>query len=239
MKNRRLTIFCVAMIALAGAPRVWQEAGKLLAFAQHKAQVKFWSMVLQPKARESAGGAELVASAQLFETSPSSLNSVCALKDVKAPINQVWSNSRQTRRRGDSASSEAKAGAQPPVVTEPLSHAGLIAKALKAPRGDSHAESLRHSRNTFEIRPSEIAELRSALLARHSAAVAPSPAAIKADTYRFVVLPSMAPVASALTEKETVMQFKVLKKTFEEPRLIRQKTRIPVGKGVVAFIPAT
>jgi hypothetical protein len=49
----------------------------------------------------------------------------------------------------------------------------------------------------------------------------------------------MSPVASALVEKESVVQFKLLKKTFEEPKLIRQKTRLPVGKGVVSFFPAT
>jgi hypothetical protein len=232
MKNRRLTIFCVAVIAIAGAPRVWQEAGKLLALVQHKAQVKFWSMVLQPKTRESAGTA-LVASAQPFETSQATLNSVCPLHDVESRGTQVWSNSKQTRK-ADSASAESKAGAQrSTAAVMPLSHAGLIAKALKAPRGDSGAESLRHSRNAFEIQPSEIAESRAEALARHSAA-SPYPQAIKADTFRFVMLPAMSPVASSLTEKETVMKFKLLKKTSEEPKVIRQKIRIPVSRGISA-----
>jgi hypothetical protein len=230
MKNRRLTIFCVALIALAGAPRVWQEAGKLLALVQHKAQVKFWSMVLQPKTRESAGTV-LVASAQPFETSHATLNSVCPLHDVESQGHQVWNNSKPTRRT-DSASAESKAEAERPMVVTPLSHAGLIAKALKAPRGDSHAESLRHSRSTFELQPSEIAESRSALLARHSPAIY-SPT-IKADTFKFIVLPAISPVASTPTRKETIMQFKLLKKTSEEPKVIRQKTRIPVSRSIAA-----
>ena len=235
MKNRGLTIFCVAVIALAGAPRVWQEAGKLLALVQHKAQVKFWSMVLQPKTRESAG-TELVAAAQPFETSPANFDSACPLNGVESQGNQVWSRSKQTRK-ADSVSVESKARAQRPAQVAPLSHAGLIAKALKAPRGDSSAESLRHSRSTFERQALEIAESRTDLLARHGAAIVPYPP--KADTFRFVMLPTMSPVASALTEKETVMQFKLLKKISEEPRLIRQKTRLPVSRGVVGFLPAT
>jgi hypothetical protein len=237
MKNRRLTIFCVAVIAIAGAPRVWQEAGKLLALVQHKAQVKFWSMVLQPKTRESAGTA-LIASAQPFETSPANFNSVCPLHDVESLGAQVWSRSKQTRKV-NSASVESKARAQQPAALEPLSHAGLIAKALKAPRGDSRTESLRHSRSTFELQPSEIAEIRAEALARHCVTVAPYPPSIKADTFKFIVLPSVTPVASTPKEKEAIMQFKLLKKTSEEPKLIRQKTRIPVSRGAVAFFPAT
>ncbi|HEX8921326.1 MAG TPA: hypothetical protein VF766_07595 [Pyrinomonadaceae bacterium] len=237
MKNRRLTIFCVAVIALAGTPRAWQEAGKLLAFVQHKAQVKFWSMVLQPKARESMG-AELVASAQPFEMNRASLDSTCALKGVEAQGNQAWSSLKQTRKV-NSASSAPKAEAQRTMELPPLSHAGLIAKALKASRGDSNAESLRHSRSTFEKQQLEFAESRGALLARHSVPVAPHPPASKADTYKFVVLPEISPVAAALIEKEAGIKFKLLKKPSTEPKQIRQKTRLPVGRSAAAFFPGT
>jgi hypothetical protein len=237
MKSRRLTIFCVAIVALAGTPRAWQEAGKLLAVVQHKTQVRFWSMVLQPKNSESAG-AELVAAAQPFETDPASLDSNCPLEQRESQGHQVWNYSK-TARRIESTSSRPQAEAQRPSAVAPLSHAGLIAKALKAPRGDSRAESLRHSRSIMESQPFEVSESRPAVLARHSAPAAPRPPASMGDTYTFVMLPAISPVASALVEKENVVQFKMLKKTFDEHKLIRQKGRLSAIRGVMTFLPST
>lgn len=48
MKHRRLTILFV-MLTLAGSPQVWRQIGNLIDAVQHKAQVKFLSMVLSPQ----------------------------------------------------------------------------------------------------------------------------------------------------------------------------------------------
>src|SRR5215210_5444198 len=107
MKSRRLTIFCVALMVVAGTPRAWQEVNKLLAVVQRKAQAKFWSMVLQPKDRESAGG-ELIAAAELFELSPAKVDSNCALDRRESQGDQISDSSKAIRRTA-SASSQPKA----------------------------------------------------------------------------------------------------------------------------------
>lgn len=238
MKNRRLTIFCVALVALAGTPRAWQEAGKLLAAVQHKAQVKFWSMVIQPKTRESAG-IELVAQAEPFEINAASLDSNCPL-EVKAPRSQqARSNSQGSK--AVSALSQPQQRAQQKTGVAPLSHAGLIAKALKAPRGDSNADSLRHSRSyTFDARLTEVIESHPSLLAFNGKQRAPLPPAGKGDTYSFVVIPAVSPaVATTLMEKENLLRLKVLRKAIEEPKTIRQKTRLPAVRGTATYFPAS
>jgi hypothetical protein len=239
MKNRRLTVFCLAALALAGTPRAWQEASKLLAVLQHKAQVKFWSMAMQPKNRESAD-TELIAAVQLVESSPAELDSNCPLEQKESPANRVAGNS-QAGRKLDSASLRPQARTErQSAEAVPLSHAGLIAKALKAPRGDSNAESLRHSRSIPEIEPSEIAVGRSELLALHGSPVAaPRPAAgKKEDTFRFVMIPAPNAAPIPLT-KEAIVQFKLLRKAVEEPKTIRQKNRPPVIKGATAYSPGS
>ena len=240
MKSRRLMIFCVALVALAGTPRAWQEAGKLLAAVQHKAQVKFWSLVLQPKNRESAA-TELVARASRpSEISPASLDSNCPLEPVTTQRVLASSNSR-AGRRVDSASfqPQRKAQRENTSVTTPLSHTGLIAKAVKASRGDSNAESLRHSRSIPESELSGVSEIRPSLMALASKSAAPLPPASKNEAFKFVMIPAPSPAVSALVEKENLLRLKVLRKAIEEPKTIRQKTRLPVVRGTAAFFPAS
>lgn len=236
MKNRRLTIFCVALVALAGTPRAWQEASRLLAAVQHKAQVKFWSMVMQPKTRQSAG-VELVARAEPFEIDAASQDSNCPLESVKPVSHQARSNSKAVRKV-DAASFQSQKGAERQVA--PLSHAGLIAKALKAPRGDSNTESLRHSRSfALESRLTEVVESHPALLALDKSVAPKAPAAGKGDTFKFTMLPAGSPaVASALMEKENVLRLKMLRKAVEEPKTIRQKNRPPVVRGTATYFPS-
>lgn len=245
MKNRRLTIFCVALLALAATPRAWQEAGKLLAAVQHKAQVKFWSMVLQPKTRESAG-LELVASAQPLTINAARPDANCPIQLETLRNNQAKSTSKAARRQA-SASWQSPQAAQQQQREDtggtPLSHAGLIAKALKAPRGDSNTESLRHSRSfSVESRLSEVAESHSAMLAldRTPAAALPPGAVGKGDTFKFLMLPAVSPaVASALSEKDNALRLKMLRKAIEEPKTIRQKNRLPVVRGAATYFPAS
>ena len=236
MKSKRLTIFCVALIALVGTPRAWQEVSKLLAAVQHKAQVKLWSTVLQPKNRESAD-AELIATAQTFATSPAEFESDCPLERSKSQGNQV-SSSSQSGRRADSASTQPKARAQRPSTIAPASHAGLIAKSFKAQRENSSTERLRHYKNIPESQPTAVAGSNPASLSVYSTTALPRPAGSKSDTFRFAMMPAISPVASVLAEKENIVQFKMLKKALEENKLMRQKGRLPVSRGA-APLPAS
>jgi hypothetical protein len=235
MKSRRLTIFCVALMVLAGTPRAWQEVNKLLAIIQHKAQVKLWSMVLQPKDDEPADR-EMVAAVQLFEPLPAKLDSNCTL-DHQESTGEQLSNNSKTGRRTDAASAQLKPRARQQAASAPTSHAGLIAKSFKALREKSNAERLFNFRSVPESQPSEVVARSSpSPLAVHDAATPPHPPASKSDTFRFVMIPAPSPVASSLVEKENMPQLKMLKKTFEENKWIRQKGRLlPVSRGVAAF----
>jgi hypothetical protein len=235
MKNRRLTIFCVALMVVAGTPRAWQEVNKLLAIIQHKAQVKFWSMVLQPKDGEPADG-EMVVAVQLFETIPANLDSNCSLESQE-PQGEQMSRNLKTGRRADSASAQLKARRQRQTASAPASHAALIAKSFKALNEKSNAELLSYFRSTPESQPSGVvARSAPAPPAPRGAAALPHPPASKSDTFTYVMIPATSPVASSLIEKENLPQLKMLKKTIEENKWIRQKGRLlPVSRGVAAF----
>ncbi len=231
MKSRRLTIFCVAMIALAGTPRAWREVGKLLAVAQHKAQVKFWSMVL-PGERESAG-AEMIAAAEPLESSSVEVASNCPLQRGESE-NQASSRFNTNRRTTTPASVRSQARAQREADSTPASHAGLIARALKAPRGDGSAESLLRSRTVWERQASAIAVNVPAPLVMPNAATLPHQPPSKDNTFIFVMPPPASP-ATSLVEKEAVIQFRLMKKSVEAGKLLRQKGRFPASSGAAAF----
>ncbi len=232
MKSRRLTIFCVAMIALAGTPRAWREVGKLLAVAQHRAQVKFWSMVL-PGERESAG-AEMVAAAEPLESSSVEITSNCPLRRGETRENQA-SSSFNVNRRTAPASVQSQARAQRETDGAPASHAGLIARAPKAPRGDGSAESLLRSRKVWEVQSSAIALNVPSHLVQPSAATLPHQPPSKDNTFVFVMPPPASPAAASLVGKEAVIQFKLMKKSLEGGKLLRQKGRFPASSGAAAF----
>jgi hypothetical protein len=243
MKSRRLTILCVSLVALAGTPRAWQEAGKLLSAIQHKAQVMFWSQVLQPKARESSVGSELVASARAVEMSPAGVDSNCPLNHVESRDKQAAANSKAGRRVA-SASVQSKAsaraqGVEADSLVAPNSHADLIAGAYKALRENSSVDQLRRLERIQERRGlSGIAMSRPAppaLPAVVTSALPHPSAANKTENFKFVMIPAISPVASALVEKENVVQFRMLRKTIEDSKLMRQKNRLPLSRGAAAF----
>src|ERR1044071_3096148 len=231
MKSRRLTIFCVAMIALAGTPRALREVGKLLAVAQHRAQVKFWSMVL-PGERESAG-AEILAAAESRDSSSVEIASNCPLQRGDSWENQA--SRRFNTNRKTAASVRSQARAQRETDSAPASHAGLIARALKAPRGDSGAESLLRSRTVWERQPQAIAVNVPAPLVMPGAATLPHQPPSKDNTFIFVMPPPAPAATSTLAEKEAVIQFQLMKKALEGGKLLRQKGRFPASSGAAAF----
>lgn len=234
MKSRRLTIFCVAMIALAGTPRVWREAGKLLAVVQYKAQVKFWSMILQPGERESAG-AQMIAAAERWGSSSVEVSSDCPLHRGESRENQASSRSNANRRTIPASLKSQASRAQREIDSAPASHAGLIARALKAPRGNSSAESLLRSRTVWEHQVSAIAGNVPVPLVLPNAATLPHQPPSKGNTFDFVMPPPAAPVASYLVGKEAVVQFKLMKKSLDAGKLLRQKGRFPASSGITAF----
>jgi hypothetical protein len=231
MKSRRLTIFCVAMIALAGTPRAWQEVGKLLNIVQHKAQVKFWSMVL-PGDRESAK-TELIAAVQLSESEFADVASTCPTSNGESWKNRAPGSSKANHVIAR-ASVQTKARAQRQTDGAPASHAGLIAKAIKAPRVDESVESLLRSRKMWESLPSAVALNAPTPLVIPNAATLPPQPASTSDTFRYVLIPPAYPVAASLVEKEAVLHFKLMKKSIEDRKLLRQK-RLPVSNGFTAF----
>ncbi len=236
MKSRRLTISCVAMIALAGTPQAVQEVSKLLAIVHYKAQVKFWSMVSQPGERE-AGRTETLAATRPLKASSTEVASNCSLP----PRAEAWTNrklsSPKANRRASLASYQPSASA--PRTSATALDAGLIARrAPEAPRENNSAERLLHARSVWESQPSRIVEVRPASPPLPgSAASFPHPPTSKGDTFRFVTIPTINPVVvSALTDKQAIVQFKLMKKSLEDSKLIRQKVRFPpVSRGAAAF----
>lgn len=246
MKSRRLTILCVALVALAGTPRAWQEAGKLLAAIQHKAQVMFWSQVLQPKTRESAGS-ELVASARPAQMSPAAFDAGCPLTRAE-PRDRQSAISFKAGRRASTAVVQPKGasrvrGMEADNLIAPNSHADLIAGTYKALREKSAVEELRRFERIQERRASGIAMSSPAppampTMVTPAPALPHSSAASKAENFKFVMIPSISPVASALIEKENVVQFRMLRKIIEDSKQMRRKNSLPVSRGAAAF-PST
>ncbi len=52
MKHKRMAMLFV-LVTFAGSPPVWQKLGNLIAAVQHRAQIKFLSMVLSPGTGEA------------------------------------------------------------------------------------------------------------------------------------------------------------------------------------------
>jgi hypothetical protein len=238
MKSKRLTISCVAMIALAGTPQALQEVNKLLAIVQYKAQVKFWSMVSQPGERE-AGRTETLAATRPLKASSTEVASNCPLP----PRAESWTNrklsSPKANRRASLAFYQPSASA-PRTSAATTLDVGLIARrAPEAPRENDSAERLLHARSVWESQPSRIVEVRPASppLPGSASSSLPHPPTSKGDTFRFVTIPMINPVVvSALTEKQAIVQFKLMKKSLEDNKLIRQKVRFPpVSRGAAAF----
>jgi hypothetical protein len=216
MKSRRLTILCVAAIALAGTPRAWHEFRKALAFVQHKVQVKLWSMVLEPKDHRT--DVQLVEAIQQSGAKPVEVASNCPSEREESQRNHV-SNRSETERRTDFP--RFRPGkAREEIAAAP---ATLIAKALKTPRGVGSLESLGHGSVTIGD-PLGFAESGELSLISGTAAALPQPPAGKAEAFKFALIPMANPIVSTLLEKETVVQLKLMKKVLEENRLIRPKS---------------
>ena len=227
----------MAVIALVGTPRAWQEVSNLLAAAQHKAQVKFWSMVLEPGERE-AGATELVAAAQPFAAQPAVPASDCPLNNTEPQEKQASNKSGASNSRTDSARLQPRQKAQQPAASAPASHGGLMATAPRALTEGGSAEHTYYFKGVPAVPPPSIAKgplTPPAVIG----AVPPEALASRGDSYRMVMIPITDPAAMALFEKENIVQWKLLKKS-EESKTSRQRGRLPVGRAtVVTTVPAS
>jgi hypothetical protein len=241
MKSRRFTALCVALVALAGTPRALQEGGRLLAIIQHKAQVKFWSMVLEPKATAESADTQLLATARPLAR-PITLESNCPLQAAESQVTQQARSNSRAGLKADTVS-RPKAGTRQQMVSAPSSPAGLMAANGKAlfERSRAPQPQLRHLKRLPAHPPVAITETVPATLALQKAAVESLPtAAGRPDTFRFVMAPAVNPVASVLVEKENIIQLKMLRKSFEDSKQPRhkEKGRLPIGRGVPSYVPA-
>ena len=221
MKSKRLTILCVAVVALAGTPRVWNEAGKLLAIVQHKAQVKFWSMVLGPGAQESSS-VELVAnnSSSKMRSTEASLN--CDLEDGSRPANLAKAAKSGQR---DSIRRDSRGKARQKTAGATVFSDALIAKALKTPREGNGSESFRHIRYISESEPSLLAERSLTPIVLDGLAALPQQSWNEGNSLRFVMAPATGRLASTLGEKDAFLLLKTIKKAVEDNKLARPKVR--------------
>ena len=231
MKSRRLTLVCVAAVALAGTPRAWQEIGNLLSAAQQKAQFKFWSMVMRPN--ESAE-VELIAVAEAAGQDAITAHNVspCTSSGSELLENFEPASYREVRRAATNAPSGPKAFAR----RQPAEAVGLIAHARrKAPAGKDGVELPRGFKEKKDP-DFEFVEVAENLHAPNTATPAH---AIPVDTLTFAQLPTVAPVAAAFSQKEVTYQFKLIKKTLNENcPLLRQRGRLPAIRLATSF-PAT
>lgn len=227
MKSRRLTILCVAAIALVGTPRAWQEMSNLLAAAQQKAQLKFWSMVMRPAEPVEV---ELVTAAESEEAAPAHVASNCSLERES-----VEPAGYGEARKAGPAAARPKASARRERPSSDLQ--GLIAHARKkAPVIDKESIELALRLGGLEERDFEFSEIGGELPARVAKAkqhARPVPA--PGDTLSFVQVPDVAPVAAALSDKEATYQFKALKKALMDNKALRQRGRVPGFRGPAPF----
>lgn len=101
MKNRRLNVLFIAIIALAAAPQAFHDAQRLVKAAHERAETEFWSVFLSYQVPESneaktSGKIELVAARSQQATTES-----CAIEPVAARSAEAirYSRSNETRAR--------------------------------------------------------------------------------------------------------------------------------------------
>jgi hypothetical protein len=82
MKNRRLNVLFIAIIALAAAPQAWQDAHRLVNAAQERAETEFWSVFLSYRT-PAAGDAEAVSASGLVASNRHEAQGDCPLERGK------------------------------------------------------------------------------------------------------------------------------------------------------------
>jgi hypothetical protein len=204
MKNKRLAILFV-VVTLGGSPQVWQQLSNLIAAVQHKAQIKFLSMVLTPQ----TGGDEV-------ETVPA-IQSEHLASCQGSPFEQVQSDSKATT---DSSIRKVKAERRAPVRSEEPATLALrdVAKV-------DNAGSLLHL--------DKLARTTQNHLTMHGVtSMPPEIATAKSDIVEVVVLPKMDTFAPAFIDSTSLSK---MKKALEDSKAIRLKTRYLITRPVISL----
>jgi hypothetical protein len=205
MKNKRLAIIFV-VVTLGGSPQVWQQLNNLIAAVQHRAQIKFLSMILTPQ----TGADEVNTTAPLAQ---SEHFASCQ----GSPFGQTQSDSRATT---DSSSRKVKTQRRAAVrseeaVTLALKDAAKVDKGESLPRLDNLAWTTQNR------------------LIMHGVTNVPSEiATAKSNIVEVVVLPKTDTFAPAFIDSASLPK---LRKILEDNKVMRLKTRYLITRPVLSL----
>lgn len=204
MKNKRLAILFV-IVTLGSSPQVWQQVNNLIAAVQHKAQIKFLSMVLTPQTRADEVETAPLAQPEHFASCQGS------------PFVQAQSDSKTT---ADSSARQVKTERRAPVRSEEPSTLALR-DATKTDKDASflHSDNLaRSAQNPLSMREVENAPREIATA--------------KSDIVEVVVLPKVDTFAPAFIDSTSLTK---LKKALEDSKVMRVKTRYVITRPLLSL----
>jgi hypothetical protein len=210
MKNRRLNVLFMAIIALAAAPQALQDVYGLVNAAHERAETELWSVFLSyqtpdANAREKSAATELVAVRREQETQEACPLERTAEQKVEVVRGSQSNNNAASKRNVNVEARRASAKA----ITD-------VPEMVEAEFEDGETEA-----RTFTVRTVAFSEKdQKALkaLGLHAR-----------DTERIADAASKTALASVLQGRES-MQIK-MKQTMEVDRLLRQKTRAIRDRG--------
>jgi hypothetical protein len=208
MKNKRLAILFV-VVTLGGSPQVWQQVNNLIAAVQHRAQIKFLSMVLTPQ--NGANEVQTLVPLTQFEDIASCQGS---------PFAQTQSDSKA---KTDSSTRKVKPQRRAAITSdEPVTLA--LKEAAKVDQG----ESLFHLDN--------LARTTQNRLTMHGVTNAPPEIAMaKSNIVEVVVLPKMDTFAPAFIDSASLPK---LRKIMEDSKVMRLKTRYLITRPAISLPPS-
>jgi hypothetical protein len=194
-------------MTIGGSPQLWQQLSNLVSAVQHKAQIKFLSMVLSPQADSDA--VEESPSAQAEQFSSCKASAFGQTQDETQAKPDSSSRKRKAERRTAVSSEEQEALALADVVKEkgkpPLTH-------LHSPQQEAQN-----------------------LLAMHAVDfTATASATDRSSVVEVVVLPRIDSAAPAFIDNGNILK---LKKTFEETKALRQKAHYFISRPIQPLPP--
>jgi hypothetical protein len=205
MKNKRLAVLFV-IVTLGSSPQVWQQLSNLITAVQHKAQIKFLSMVLTPQTGADQVETVPLAQSEYFASCQGS-PFVQAQSDSKARTN---SSPRKviTERSASSSRSQER-----------------VTLALKDVAKIDKGESLFHLYN--------LAGTTQNHLTMHGVtSVPPEIARAKSNIVEVVVLPKLDTFAPAFIDSASLPR---LRKTLEDNKVMRMKTRYVITRPLLSL----
>jgi hypothetical protein len=199
MKNRRLTILFVIM-TLGSSPQVWQQLRNLLSAVQHKAQIKFLSMVLSPRADSDAVETTPTVQAEHLASCKASGFEQVQGKSQAKPNSSP--RKMKTQRRASVSSEEQEALALADLAK---AEGKLSSLHLNAARSENHL-----TMQGVDFAPTATVTDRGSIV-------------------EVVVLPQIDAIAPTFIDSGNFLK---LKKTFEESKVLHQKTRYLIDRHI-------